>query len=118
MKHLKTFENYVGSLNEATSMGPKLTRVWNKYKKSGIEATPGAELQDLFDTLDPEELGEDFVNVIKSLGKKPSELVSFSTANGGDEEFDDFMEDIKKAGLTHKYWFEDHGGPAVVVVNA
>ncbi len=83
-----------------------------------MSATLGDELQDLFDELSPEEIGENLVDAINALRKKPSEVVAFDTSDGGNDKFSDFLEDVKKAGLNHKEFYEDHGGPGVVVVNA
>jgi hypothetical protein len=114
MKHVKTFENFTGSLNEAKGMGPKLTKVWNKYKSSDIEATLGDDLQGFYDD---EELDQDCVNAIDTLGKAKDQ-VDFSTVNGGEEDFEDFFKDLDKAGLKAVEYFTSHGGPGAVVVNA
>ena len=111
MKHLQTFE---GFLNESKGMGPKLTAVWNKYKRSGIEATTGDDLQDFYDD---GELDGSCTDAIDKLGKA-KDLVDFSTVNGGEDKFPAFIADLGKAGLKTAEYMVDHGGPCVVVVNA
>ncbi len=114
MKHIKTFESYLGSLNEAgQQMGPKLTAVWAKYKRSGIEATHGDDLQEYYDN---EELDGGCTDAIDSLGKA-KDLVDFNTVNGGSGSFDKFKKDLESAGLKVAEYFVDHGGPGLVVVN-
>jgi hypothetical protein len=107
----KTYES-LESINEA-STGPKISAIWNKYKSSGMDMNFGKELQAYYDD---EELEEETVNAIDSLGKA-KDLVDFSTVNGGDEQFGKLLDDIKKSGLRYAQYVIDHGGPCVVVEN-
>jgi hypothetical protein len=113
MKHIKTFESYIGSLNEAAGMGPKLTAVWNKYKRSGIEPTLGDDLQYYYDNKELDSVERD---AIDSLGKV-KDLVDFNTFSGGRGSFDKFKKDLESAGLKVAEYFVDNGVPGLVVVN-
>jgi hypothetical protein len=115
MKHIKTFESYVGSINEAAGLAPKIKKVWQKYaSETDMTLTMGADLKGFYDD---EELDGSQMDAIDAMGGKPETLLDFTTFDGGEEDFSDFVADLKSAGIKHKTYMVDHGGPGVIVEN-
>jgi len=93
MKHLKTFESYIESLNE--NINSKAKDLMSKFDDCILVSDWYADSKDEgFDT-------ENADKAMKAFGTKPENTLYASAANDEDD-YEEFLELVKKSGLKYQ----------------